>query len=370
MSQGTIDLFVSHRGLDRDWVQHFIDRIEQHTIEDRNGPRHIKVFYSPDIAVGLPFVDYMLEQAHRARFVLLIMTPEFFESPYTSMEVNVALRAGKLIPLLRRDHSLDGKPMTDLPFLVRDWNYIDFRDDTTFESQLAKVVALVRNPPSDPHRANAFVAWLQPILEILGGATTVETALPRAQTPRPFTTLERSFDHVVDRLVWVVCDNDTLLGCAWSWRDNRLLCAACVGEVVDEALAGGRRVEIERARPGRFSNEVKEVREVGLPNLAVLRVRADLWLPRHVDIAWSDSAPTANETGVLGAVAHEINSSRSIKQPILTRLSIIAHGEVTRLDDFGLIASGTPLFDCSGRLVGFISKKGALELSMHPFQMR
>lgn len=371
MSRVEIDLFVSHRGIDKEWVQYFVDRIEQCTIEDHCGSSHIKAFYAPrDLPVGSVAEDYILKQAHRARFVVLVMTPEFFDSPYTSKEVNVACREDKLIPLLRRDHSLDGKPIVDLPFLVRDWNYIDFRDDTAFEFQLAKVIALVRNRPSNQVRPNAFIEWLQPILEILKGAQIVDSPPSRTEKPRLFKTLERAYDHVVDRLVWVVSGQgtqSTLLGCAWSWRDNRLLCAAGIGKLVDNTLTGGRRVEIERARLGKFSNEVREVREVGLPNLAILRVRADFWLPKHVNIAWGDTDYAPKKNAVLGAVAYEFDPSGLIKHPVLARLEIGAHGEVERMDNYGEIAPGTPLFDCSARLVGFISKAGKSELSLEPF---
>ena len=61
------DLFLSHTGLDKDWVRALGERLEQEGIEDRDDSRRIKVFFDEwDINYGANIVNRLNEGLARS----------------------------------------------------------------------------------------------------------------------------------------------------------------------------------------------------------------------------------------------------------------------------------------------------------------
>lgn len=352
------DVYVSHSRADLEWTKRLVEKIEQHEIDDGHTARHIRTFFAPrDIPVGYSFADYMLEMVKRIPAFLLIITPECLRSEWTSREFSTARRNKKyIIPLYHRDRSLDGKTQDPL-FHLRDLNYIDFRDESVFEIQVQKLTQIIRTQPQDPAGATAF-DWTQlhPLLEILKRIKVEEKDSQREKTPKTFKTLEQAFEYVVDRLGLLISDEGGLIGCAWPWQDNRLLCIEDVGATVHKQIADGKKVILCRARSGQdYRNIVKNVEDSEYPHLKVIRINARYWQPKLIHIVWDNTIGMTQANCTLGAIACELHSGKSIGNPVLARFDIKPGWKLKKQQNPGDIIPGTPFFDKSGRLVGFVS---------------
>jgi hypothetical protein len=127
----TYDAFVSYSHRDRAWVDsHLVAPLE------RAGIR-VAIDYR-DFEIGVFAQDNMEKFVDASRHVLLVMSPNWIESEWSSFEYLVAsasdpaARRRKLVPILIST--------TELPQRLALRTFADFRDPKAYESEFSKVV--------------------------------------------------------------------------------------------------------------------------------------------------------------------------------------------------------------------------------------
>src|SRR5947208_844136 len=108
------DVFLSHTGVDKDWVRTLGERLEQEGIEDSKESRRIRVFFDEwDVDYGENIVNRLNDGLVRSRYLAAILSPEFLESNWANQEWTHWFmddpKASSLIPVLYRDATRDGK---------------------------------------------------------------------------------------------------------------------------------------------------------------------------------------------------------------------------------------------------------------------
>jgi hypothetical protein len=168
------DVFLSHTGVDKEWVRTLGERMEQEGIEDRADSRRIKVFFDEwDIDYGENIVNRLNDGLSRSRYLAAILSPEFIESNWANQEWTHWFmndpKAPNLIPVLYRDTSLDGKRRIELPMPFKTARFVDFRERTQFERAFQQLLRRVRGhrPERGAHRPGRYT-----------GASRVGSALP------------------------------------------------------------------------------------------------------------------------------------------------------------------------------------------------
>lgn len=229
-----IDVFLCHTSADKQWVEKLAEHIESETFDGTDNGRPLRVFFDKwDVDVGQNFVERLNQGLSKARFVAVVISPEFLRTPWTTFEwthivtqdpTNIQAR---LIPLFLREHSLDNNETCDLPAPFRALNWLDFRREAEFKRSYQRLIRKVRGllpargqrrqpmarfaarpptaPPSRtagmPDRVNDLI--LSNLLPVSDLPLTVWSAPTNARIPRD---------------VWSVVDN----GPAFILRDKRL----------------------------------------------------------------------------------------------------------------------------------------------------
>jgi hypothetical protein len=114
MNNDTKDAFFCHNKADKDWVRKLGERIEVETIDGNLTSRRLSIFFDEwDIDYGENVVNRMSAGLAGARYVVAVMSPEFFKSNWTNFEWTDVVSEDpcgvkkKLIPILLRDVSTD-----------------------------------------------------------------------------------------------------------------------------------------------------------------------------------------------------------------------------------------------------------------------
>ena len=110
-----------------------------------------------DIQLGMDLTNYMEESIRSADYVLLVCTPTFalransglggvgYEKAVITGEIYSGAQHTKFIPILK-----DGDPTNSLPSYLKNKLYVDFRNDTNFDSGVLAIVRHVyQKPESD-----------------------------------------------------------------------------------------------------------------------------------------------------------------------------------------------------------------------------
>ncbi len=149
------DVFLSHNGADKAWVTDLATKLESEPIEDSPSSRKIKVFLDVwDIQAGENIVTKLNEGLAKSRFVALIMSPEFFRSNWTALEWTHCVAddprntRGRMIPILHRDVSLDGKEAISFPAPFRALKRLDFRTPKVQEANYRELLNCMRGLPN------------------------------------------------------------------------------------------------------------------------------------------------------------------------------------------------------------------------------
>ena len=136
------DVFVSYSRHDQLIVRVLVDRLAQ---------SGLRVFYDEaDIAVGDSLVDSLHRAVQEARYVLVVMSPHYFASQWTSRETDLALQQEvdsnrtKVIPVLVQD--------CEIPPLLRTKIYADFRTQESIEESFPRLLQALKEPPVSPTR--------------------------------------------------------------------------------------------------------------------------------------------------------------------------------------------------------------------------
>ena len=156
MSSELRDAFLCHNKADKDWVRKLGAHIEQQTIDGLPTSRHLTVFFDEwDIDYGENVINRMNQGLASARNVIVVMSPEFFESGWTNFEWTDVVSEDpwgtkkKLVPILLRDVSKDGGKRIVLPAPFKALRYFDFRESRSFEREFINLLRRIRGlPPS------------------------------------------------------------------------------------------------------------------------------------------------------------------------------------------------------------------------------
>jgi hypothetical protein len=150
------DIFVSYNRADEAWSHVLSERIERETRDGTpDGPR-LTAFFAPwDIELGQNILNRINDGLRQARFFALVMSPEFFSSDWTNLEWTnqVALdprnATGRILPILRREVSMDQKQRIVIPAPFNVLNRLDFRDGRDFEAAFRELIRILRGLPKE-----------------------------------------------------------------------------------------------------------------------------------------------------------------------------------------------------------------------------
>lgn len=183
MSDAEYDVFLCHNGADKPWVESLGERLEAETIDGNRDSRKIKVFLDKwDIEGGENVVKKLGHALNGSRFVAVVMSPEFFRSDWTALEWtdvvagDPAGRNGKLIPILLRDVSLDGKERIIFPAPFKALHRYDFRKANGFEREFEKVLRKVRGQA--PLRGTALAPKYSGGIPAVSSVESIESWIP------------------------------------------------------------------------------------------------------------------------------------------------------------------------------------------------
>lgn len=148
------DAFLCHNKADKDWVRVLSERIEAETLDEEGKARNLSAFFDEwDIDAGENCVNRMNDGLRSARFVIVVMSPEFFRSGWTNFEWTDVVSSDplgaqkRLIPILLRDVSLDSRERISYPAPFKALNHLDFRDKRRFEGEFQKLLRRLRGLP-------------------------------------------------------------------------------------------------------------------------------------------------------------------------------------------------------------------------------
>jgi hypothetical protein len=139
------DIFLSHRSTDKPWTRELARRIESVYVDGRQLTAWLD---EAEVRPGKSVVAEINRGLERSRYIALIMTPDYFDSPsgWTDAEWQAALytdpagRQGRLIPLLVKDCPY-------IPILLRHLGMLDFREPREYERSLIKLLTLLKGEP-------------------------------------------------------------------------------------------------------------------------------------------------------------------------------------------------------------------------------
>jgi hypothetical protein len=201
------DIFLSHTSSDKQWVTDLATQLEAEPLEDTPQSRKIKVFLDIwDIQAGENIVIKLNEALAQSRFAALVMTPEFFRSNWTALEWTHCVAEdprntrGRIIPILYRDISTDGKEAISLPAPFRALKSLDFRTPKAHRTCYVELLNRIRGLPNPR------------------GASRQSTPGTFPQpSPTPLASQERwSADHVSELLISNFLPVDSLPARIWS----------------------------------------------------------------------------------------------------------------------------------------------------------
>lgn len=145
------DAYLCYNKADRDWVKNLAEQLESETIDGSTNSRHLSVFLDLwDIDSGESLIQKMNEGMKNSRHVVTVLSPEFMRAPWPTFEwthivcLDPMNAQRRLIPLLLRDVSRDGKERIDLCAPFRGLKYLDFRRKEDFLPMFRALVGRLR----------------------------------------------------------------------------------------------------------------------------------------------------------------------------------------------------------------------------------
>jgi hypothetical protein len=133
------DVFISYNKADVEFVRKLVRRIERQHIEGNL----IKVFFAEwDIEPGENILLKIEEAEPSSRFIVLVMSPEWLDSNWTTLERVIPVYddpaglKGRIIPIMRR--------RCEPPPSIRILKWLDFTTDSNFEREVKKLIARVK----------------------------------------------------------------------------------------------------------------------------------------------------------------------------------------------------------------------------------
>jgi len=138
-SEYKYDVFISYNKVDLEFVRKLVRRIEREHIKGNL----IKVFFDEwDVEPGENILLKIEDAEPSSRFILLVMSPEWFKSNWTTLERVIPVYEdpaglkGRIIPIMRR--------RCEPPPSIRILKWLDFTTDSNFEREARKLVARIK----------------------------------------------------------------------------------------------------------------------------------------------------------------------------------------------------------------------------------
>jgi hypothetical protein len=163
------DVYLCYNRADRDWVKNLAEQLESETIDGLPDSRRLRVFLDLwDIDSGESLIRKMNEGMKNSQFVVAVLSPEFMKAPWPTFEwthivtLDPMNAQGRLIPLLLRDVSLDGKERMDLCAPFRGLKYFDFRRKESFGRVFRALVVRLRGQPQERGKLRPALAGVVP----------------------------------------------------------------------------------------------------------------------------------------------------------------------------------------------------------------
>lgn len=139
LSDYKYDVYISYNKADLKFARKLASRIERQHIKGEL----IKVFFDEwDIEPGENILLKIEEAEPSSRFIVLIMSPEWLKSNWTTLERVIPVYddpsglKGRIIPIMRT--------RCEPPPSIRILKWLDFTTDSNFERELAKLIARIR----------------------------------------------------------------------------------------------------------------------------------------------------------------------------------------------------------------------------------
>ncbi|MEM6916146.1 MAG: toll/interleukin-1 receptor domain-containing protein, partial [Verrucomicrobiota bacterium] len=175
------DAYICYNSADLNWVESLAEQLESETIDGTPDGRKLEVFFDQwDMDAGESLIDKMNEGMEAARHVITVLSPEFLAADWPRFEWKHIVSAdpnntkGKLIPIMFRDLSLDGKSRIELCAPFRDLKYLDFRRKGDFKKQFGELVRKIRRIKHPRGRTRPSIALVDS--SILASDEESETA--------------------------------------------------------------------------------------------------------------------------------------------------------------------------------------------------
>jgi len=137
-NNAVVDAFISYQSADEAFAKKLANGIEACAFKDRR----LKVFFAPwDIQPGANIVAKIEESLQKARFFIIVLSPEALHAEWPTAERAAAIHAdpsgrlGRVIPVLRQP--------CRIPPLLSFRNYVDFRDDSRYEAELTRLLCVL-----------------------------------------------------------------------------------------------------------------------------------------------------------------------------------------------------------------------------------
>jgi hypothetical protein len=137
-----VDAFISYQSVDEAFARKLAASIETYSFNERK----LKVFFAPwDIKPGINIVTKIDEGLQKARFFIIILSPQALQADWPTAERAAAIytdpsgRLGRVIPILRQS--------CRIPPLLGFRYYLDFRDDSNYETELTRLLCMLTDEP-------------------------------------------------------------------------------------------------------------------------------------------------------------------------------------------------------------------------------
>lgn len=151
MKDQEYDVFLCHNGADKIWTEALGARLEAETVDGTPGGQKIRVFFDQwDIEGGENVVKKLGAALDNSRFVAVVMSPEFFNSDWTTFEWTDVVasdpsgRTGKLLPIFLRETSSNGNHRISFPAPFKALHRYDFRKTNAYEREFEKLLRKIR----------------------------------------------------------------------------------------------------------------------------------------------------------------------------------------------------------------------------------
>jgi hypothetical protein len=141
------DVFLSHTGADKEWVERLADRLEHETV---------KVWFDKwDIDYGENVLSKIDEGLKTSRYVAVVLSPAFTRADWPTMEwqtqvhADPAGKASRILPILLHKFDPETQEPIEIPLPLRLLKWFDFSDKKNFEREFDRLLARIRGerPP-------------------------------------------------------------------------------------------------------------------------------------------------------------------------------------------------------------------------------